>query len=454
MFADRVGLFAGRDGGAKEALRKELYERVYRPVLGCREKVDEHLIAALIDDAAKNGLVAPMHVSIMTTALTLRAAVYSELQRINRRLNLLEDVVEHMGQHLYDTMDELRKLKLDLRDKEAHERNVALAKSLVKLGLSLAPIVGSALNVGVDAAVALTESASGAVGAAYQHLADPSNIEAARLVLQGIREAKEHLTAEQGEELQKFVKQLDPFQSLEAVEKELSWAAKELKQLTGAEAGGAGDDAPAPDEIKWAKPKEVATDVGIEHGVDWPARKGRGNAAEKRACHPAGSHGADRAGPSSAPRPAPSSPTAPPGVGAAAGTVKASPACAAPSVPATPVPSAVAARRLASPVPPPSGIPQPPAGSPGATTQAPAARENPFGSGYFADVMAWDCATVASKLAAYITGIDSPAERDEFHADVRANAKEHGMAGGCIARCRNAAVVERTTACLLGSWTR
>lgn len=46
-------------------------------------------------------------------------------------------------------------------------RHVALAKSLVILGGSLAPIVGIALNVGVDDAVALTDSVSGAVGAAY-----------------------------------------------------------------------------------------------------------------------------------------------------------------------------------------------------------------------------------------------------------------------------------------------
>lgn len=136
-------------------------------------------------------------------------------------------------------MTEVRGLWCYLKDKEKRERQVATVKTLLKMGVSLAPVIGGALGVGVDAVAIFAGSTAGAA-AVYDHLADPTNLDVARKVLRGLREVESKLTSEERSVL---VAPLRPHLSVEGVLQEV----KEAAQILGidAEAADAGvvDDA-------------------------------------------------------------------------------------------------------------------------------------------------------------------------------------------------------------------
>lgn len=93
---------------------------------------------------------------------------------------------------------------------------MAFAKTLVKLGVSLAPIVGGAISTGIDLVVDIVDCTSG-LPAVCKSLAVPSDTAAARQVLRCVADAKD-LSQEKLERVQAFVAQLTPFKSLEEVD--------------------------------------------------------------------------------------------------------------------------------------------------------------------------------------------------------------------------------------------
>lgn len=198
------------------------------------------MAAAIIQVAAALDLVDSMHSSTMMSVLKLHTAVYGDLQQVFRRLNRLEARVEHVGSLLCQTMTEVRGLWCYLKDKEKRERQVATVKTLFKMGVSLAPVIGGALGVGVDAVATFAGSTAGAA-AVYEHLPDPTNLDAARKVLRGLREVESKLTSEERSVL---VAPLRPHLSVGGMLQEVEEAAQILGiDAEAADAGVVGDAA-------------------------------------------------------------------------------------------------------------------------------------------------------------------------------------------------------------------
>lgn len=217
VFADRLGRFAQSAAEETEARQLRFYERVYLPTLGILEPVDQHFASVVVRPAAELNQLAAHHMSDMITALYLHATFHCELRKVNMRLDNLEAAVGNLGQHLLDTIEGLRRLQRRVQDKEEREQKVALVKSAVKLGVSLAPFVGGVLNVTVDVVAAFAEGASGAK-AMYQLLVDPADVAAALEVIKCVHDAKESFSTDVQARLDEM---LSPYQSLEAVVEDL-----------------------------------------------------------------------------------------------------------------------------------------------------------------------------------------------------------------------------------------
>lgn len=390
LLSVRLGLqLRPSPGGDTKASGHGWFERVYQPVLGHLEPRDKRLVATIVMDAAKHGILDPIHVPIMSTALCLHATFFDELAHIreilvhvNHRVHCLETAAKSTGQLLFSTMMGVRDLQHYIQDKEKRERRVALVKSLVKIGLSLAPLVGGALSSAADAVEVWVNSAAGAA-VVYQHMADPSDLAAARRVLQRIHDVKDTLTPTQQRSLKKC---LHPYDSIEQVDRELAWAARSLQapeaattsdgaavSADGVEGGrsdcgeettaggGAAVEAAAPDDLD--KPQEVVVDALVDEGVDRAAGRTRRD---------------------------PLSPSA---------------------------------------------------GGDGAVTAS-------FGVAFFADALDWDPPTVAAKLVAYVARRYTPPRRDAFAAAVGAAAAHHEIDGATV--CAGGAGVDESVACLLG----
>lgn len=376
-------------GGDTVASGHGWFERVYQPVLGHLEPHYKRLVATIVMDAVKHGILDPFHVPIMSTALCLHATFLDELAHIrkilvhvNHRVHRLETAAKSTGQLLFSTMTGVRDLQLYIQDKEKRERRVALVKSLVKIGLSLAPLVGGALSSAADAVEVRANSAAGAA-VVYQHMVDPSDLAAARRVLQRIHDVKDTLTPTQQRSLKKC---LHLYDSIEQVDRELAWAARALQapeaattsdgaavSADGVEGGrsdcgeettaggGAAVEAAAPDDLD--KPQEVVVDALVDEGVDRAAGRTRRD---------------------------PLSPSA---------------------------------------------------DGDGAVTAS-------FGVAFFADALDWDPPTVAAKLVAYVARPYTPPRRDAFAAAVGAAAAHHEIDGATV--CAGGAGVDESVACLLG----
>ncbi|GAB0497632.1 hypothetical protein MMPV_008967 [Pyropia vietnamensis] len=297
QFADRLGVFGGESAAVTSQRRRDLFESVYLPMLTQLGKDDHGLVAVIVRHAAEKGLVEQLHVSVIGTALLLEKKFSTQLQVVLMRLDLLEEAVKSGGEILRRALEELRSLQGYLRDKEGRDR---------KIGVSLAPIVGGALNAGVDAVATFVEGAGAAV--VCQYLADPTDIAAARQILKGVIDVKSTLTNAQ---LQPLLVAMSPYASLEELNADLAFterclcvdaSAKEAGVDCGA-ADAVGDmeaEVRAPDEVKdqFEKSKTATTDAVVRPVVDKVMRMkrsapepGRDERAPLPLAAPAGMHG-------------------------------------------------------------------------------------------------------------------------------------------------------------------
>ncbi|KAK1863427.1 hypothetical protein I4F81_005983 [Pyropia yezoensis] len=286
LFADRVGVFVCEDRAVTTQRRHDLFEQVYQPAVGWLDTGDRGLVAAIVRHAADQGLVERVHLSIMGVALELDHKFSTQLKAVVERLNRLESAMTTAGQLLCDTMQELRDLKEHLIEKEELDRRVALAKSAVKIGVSLAPIVGAALNAGVDVAAVFADGTT-ELAVVCRHLVDPADIGAARQILQRVSDASSTLPAAKLEQLQAAVR---PYASLEDVNVDLEFAEQALvdagvedegvlADMPQAEDGSVLKDPPSDQaEDRCVKFKDVVTDVAIDHCVEEAAAQKRGRA--------------------------------------------------------------------------------------------------------------------------------------------------------------------------------
>lgn len=157
---------------------------------------------------------------------------------------------------LYESMTEIRGLWCYLKKEEKRERQVAVVKTLLKMSVRLAPGIGGALGVGVDAVADFTASAAGAA-AVYEHLADPINLDAAREVLRGLRKVESKLTSEERSVL---VAPLLPYLYVGGVLQEVEEVAQVLG--IGAEAADAGVDVDAAVSAEGEVPRDEAANGG------------------------------------------------------------------------------------------------------------------------------------------------------------------------------------------------
>ncbi|GAB0497422.1 hypothetical protein MMPV_008755 [Pyropia vietnamensis] len=463
LFADRLGVFAGESAEETGQRRVDLFESVYLPVLKRLGEGDRGLVATIVSNAAEKGLVDQLHVSVMDAVLVLEEKFSIQLQVVLMRLDRLEEAFTSGGEILRRAVVELRRLQGYLRDKEERDRKVALAKSAVKIGVSLAPIVGGALNAGVDAVAAFVEGAGAAV--VCQYLADPTDIAAARQILECVSGVKSTLTNAQ---LQPLLVAMSPYASLEELDADLASAeaclrvdasAKEADVLYGA-ADAVGDveaEVRAPDEVndQLDKFKDVTTDAIVEHVVDKVTPTKRSAAEPRRderarlpLAAPAGMPGG---GGGSADTPA----LAPIGRALTCHPLPSmlvdAAAPAAPGGTALPahVPSGAAEDVGAGGAVPPGPGPVAPASGElvGAMQEPAGTGTRQFGADFFAGVAGWSSAVLTSKLVEYAS-FASP-ERDEFAGVVRANAKQQLINGACMVRCEQA---DEVVAGLLGDW--
>jgi len=395
VYAEGLGIFVGEAAEKTKARRIHFSENVYEPVLGHLQEGDAHLVAAIIRDAAKHGLVEDYHQPDITTALHLHKVFYAELFLVHHRLNGLGDALTTTCRLVQGTMEELRGLQQHVHDKEQRDKKAAVAKTLVKLGLSLAPVVGGALNIGVDAVVAFAESATGAA-VVYGYMANPTNFAAAREFLRCVQDAKGSMTPGQLTQLEGLLR---PFPSLEELDKQLGYAVQVAGMDAGAgdefvqevseveDTGSAAEPADNAAEDVFGKPSDAMRDAAVEYVVDAVVDAQRPNATPHLAVDSAG----DPDGPLGGHRP-----------------------------------------------------PDQLVGGAHAVAEAPV---EPFGETFFAGAMSWDTDAVVSKLVDYVAVNYDTSKRAAFHKTVCNNATDHDVEGTSVVRCQ---CPDGMTACLLG----
>lgn len=408
----------------------------------------------------------------MGVALELDHKFSTQLKAVVERLNRLESAMASAGQPLCDTMQELRDLKEHFIEMEEHDRRMALAKSAVKIGVSLAPIVGAALNAGVDVAAVFADGTT-ELSVVCRHLVDPADIGAARQILQRVSDASSTLPAAQLEQLHAAVR---PYASLEDVNVDLEFAEQALVYAGVEDEGVFGDMPQAEDgsvlkdpssdqaEGKWDMFKDVVTDVAIDHCVEEAAAQQRGRAQPGLA------------------KPAPKPVAGPAGVldsGSVHAPASTSTCCRPParSRPATSDEVGTSAAPLTKPSPPrpPSSLapadggtgpvafpssrplahaPEELVGATGVPAMAPcpggggSSLDTDFGAPFFAGVKRWDWETLASKLVDYVACGYTSSDRAAFETLVRGCAKAHAIDDAAVVYSSDPAA---TAACLLGN---
>lgn len=105
VLASCIGLFAAADTRERH---QDFYDRFYAHVLGYLKEGDGPVVAAIMHDAVRLGLVSSEHRSMMNTALHLHVCIARQLNQVNRRLNHLELAMDKTGQLLFNTIEELR----------------------------------------------------------------------------------------------------------------------------------------------------------------------------------------------------------------------------------------------------------------------------------------------------------------------------------------------------------
>lgn len=266
VLADRLDVLRRYSAVDAIALQRDCYEHVYLPVLdNSLELVDKLVVRASIQLAARRGWVAEHHVSAMSTALRIHTILHGQMQQVYQRLANLEATVDNVGQRLYDTIQSLRGLQQQLRDKDRRARKVALVKSAVKLGVSLAPLVGGVLSVSVDVVATMADDAT-EVTAAYELLADHSDIPAALTALRHVCDARPAFSVDQQQLLASLLR---PYESMEVLVEDLEAAARGLGQANDGKADGAAATRQAdPAEDVLEEPATVLRDVALDHAID------------------------------------------------------------------------------------------------------------------------------------------------------------------------------------------
>ncbi|KAK1861733.1 hypothetical protein I4F81_004313 [Pyropia yezoensis] len=251
------------------------FRRVYQSALTVLSKGDHGIFEAVVHVAKNKGLIAPWHVSDAVVCGELHARIDAEVANIHRRLNDLEEAVTTGGQQLYE---QLQNLVQYIRAKEERDRKVALTKSVVKIGVSLAPVVGGVLSATVEVMAEMTDILPGGKACLMHHLADPMDLPKALDVLALARQVEAHLSDVQLEQVSAAV---HPFESVVAVEEHVRGALAELKisaEAEGATVTAADDEVAgncnADDAVSDAgsDPLEdvigATRDAAIEHGFD------------------------------------------------------------------------------------------------------------------------------------------------------------------------------------------
>ena len=238
LFAKRIGVLALDTAANPRECSPNWCRDVYLPVVQVLEGQDAGRAAAVVRDAERNGLIGESNVTTMLGLIQFHVTVYAELANIHRRIDNVEKAVTCTGEMLFKTIEELKGLKQSLHEKEEHDRKVALVKSAVKIGVSLAPVLGGMLSVSVDVVASLTDGLP-AAAALRHHVADTTDLAAARQVLQLVLDASSTMPTEQLQQLQVLV---FPFPSLEVMDKQLGWAMQELAICQDVEAAGVSED--------------------------------------------------------------------------------------------------------------------------------------------------------------------------------------------------------------------
>ena len=442
LFAARVGVFGVETAKETEARRIDWYERVYQPVIGVRTPCDRAIVALLVRRAADNGLVEPLHISVAGMAMELRTTFYAEVVGIHRRLTDMRKDADCAGQQLRVAIEQVNKIGQYIIDKEDRERKVALAKSAVKIGVSLAPVVGGVLGATVDVVAGLADGLPGGAAAVVRCVADPADLVAARQVLVMVSSVEGKLSLAQAEQLSAAVQ---PYQSVAALEKELGSVAMVLN-CGGAEVEGGvdaiGDSAGDGEDSEAASDagsdpledfKGVIQDEAIERGGD-KVDELRIRAASRPAIAPA-------AGPvpsaSGGGRDTPPPPIAlPSSVPTATAAASRSPLLADAGCGATT----------------PAALPAPPTVPAAGATAAPrpqAAAPRPSNADIFAGARDWTVTETADRLVECVARVYDAPERAALQAIVRATAAEHGVTGESLVESPD---VHEMAVGLLGEW--
>jgi len=444
LHASRVGLFATETVAEAAERRDAWYDQIYKPLVGVLTPCDRCVVAGLLIDAKKNGLVERFHVAVVGMGLELHTTFYAEIVRIHWRLAGLEELVANAGKVLLDTVTELKGLKQHIAKKEEHDRKVTLAKSAVKIGVSLAPVVGGLLSVSVDV---LAEFVVGSTEAAalVSHVVDPTNLAAARQLLSGLQDAEAKFTPVQMAELNAIISPLKSIAEVKELvvdaEKELELAAEaDVEDVanvvgdttSGDEGGGVASDAGSD---KWDDVEDTTKEVLIEHGIDEvDSRRHRGASrpTDSSTIPPHASVGAVHAGVGAGERwtshGGPSelvfAPASPPLGETGLDTISSSP---------TLVAGPSTAHVAADPVAP---LPQS------------AAAPRPTDDAFFAGAINWTARQVAERLVTYVVRGEGP-EREALAAVVTPTAVAQGVTGVSVVRSR---LPHELAECLLGDW--
>jgi len=442
LFAVRVGLFGPETTREAVKRRNFWFKRIYGNMMGVLTPCDHVIVSALVCEAEENELLEPYHISDVDMGLELHATFYAEVVNMHSCLADLKEEANCAGQHLRAAIEQLNNLGHYIVNQEAHARKVALAKSAVKIGVSLAPVVGSVLGVTVDMVAELVDSLPGGAAAVVRCLADPTNVAAARQVLVMIGNVEDRLSPALTEQLSSAV---TPFESVAALEGELGRVAT-LLECAGAEKegvvdavgdavddGGAGEAAPGAGSDPLDDFQGAMRSAAIEHGVD-EADQLRCRVASRPAAppavHPPSSAGGG--GCTSLPPPSASPSMATP----AAATVS------------HPPPSAGAGSGAATSAVPPALPAAPEAGGSAATLPPPAA-PRPSDAVFFAGARDWTEAETADRLVQRVARVYDAPKRAALAAIVRATVAEHCVTGESLEECTDAHAMAVD---LLGDW--
>jgi len=243
--------------------------------MGVLTPCDRTMIASLVRRAADNGLVERPRISAAAMGTELRTTFYAEVFCMYRCLADMRKDADCAGQQLRATIEQVKTIGQYIVDKEERELKVAPAKSVVKIQVSLAPVIDGVLGAIIDVVAGLTVGLPGGAAAVVRYVVDPADLAAARQVLVMVGNVKDRLSPRQAEKLSPA---LQPFESAVALGEQLGSVATVFDCGGTEPEGGAkvvGDSAGDGEASK------AASDAGgdpLEYftGATWEAAIGHG----------------------------------------------------------------------------------------------------------------------------------------------------------------------------------